>query len=57
MFTVETAKTKNISILKDLIKEKKDSQLKDVDATSGRSTFPLTWMIFLPRISQLMDLS
>jgi hypothetical protein len=44
MFTVEIAKTKNISILKDLIKEKKDSQLKDVDASDlnlWRVEFPI----------------
>jgi len=33
LFTVEIAKTKNVSILKDQIKEKKGSQLKDVDAS------------------------
>ena len=32
MFTVEIAKTKNVSILKDLIKENNVFQLTDVDA-------------------------
>ena len=32
-FTVEIARIKNVSILKDLIKEKKGSRLKDVDAS------------------------
>ena len=33
MFTVEVEKTKNVSILKDLIKEKKASRLEHVDAS------------------------
>ena len=33
MFTVEILNNKNVSILKDLIKEKKASQLKDIDAS------------------------
>ena len=33
MFTVEIEKTKNVSILKDLIKEKKASRLEHVDAS------------------------
>ena len=33
MFVVEVEKTKSVSILKDLIKEKKASRLKDIDAS------------------------
>jgi hypothetical protein len=47
MFTVEIAKTKNVSILKDLIKEKKASQLKDVDASDLN-----LWKVDLPQTSK-----
>lgn len=43
MFTVEIAKTKSISFLKDLIEEKKASQLKDVDASDLN-----LWKVDLP---------
>ena len=43
MFTVEIAKTKNVSILKDLIKEKNASRLEHVDPTCGWLTS--IWMV------------
>jgi hypothetical protein len=42
MFTLEIEKTKNVSILKDLIKEKKASRLEHVDASDL-----VFWMIDL----------
>jgi hypothetical protein len=56
-FTVERARTKNVGILKRLIKEK-DPILDHIawpDLETGRLIFPLT--IFHPRISYLMYLS
>ena len=43
MFVIEVEKTKSVSILKDLIKEKKATRLKDVDA-SDLNVFNL-WMV------------
>jgi hypothetical protein len=43
-FTVEIPKNKNVSILKDLIKEKKASRLKDIDASDldlWKADFPI----------------
>ena len=44
MFTVKIPRTDNVSILKDLIKEKKASRLKDIDASDldlWKAEFPI----------------
>ncbi|KIL56583.1 hypothetical protein M378DRAFT_200960 [Amanita muscaria Koide BX008] len=56
IFTVEIPKTKNVSILKDLIKKKKSRRLDHVDASdlilSQVTRSPYPWVITLKKVSK-----
>jgi len=55
-FPVEVQKTKNVGILKDLIKEKKSHRLKHVDASDLiLSQVSLPWMMASEKISKALS--